>query len=241
MAKYPREFLKRLKEIKSKRPKVVIKHILKRGFVTTEDLEKKYKYSHAPRAARDVREQGIPLETFRVKNSDGRSIAAYRFADLTHVSHDKLGGRKIISKEFKNKLIKKAGCKCSICLEVYEDRYLQVDHRVPYEIVGDRNNAGRNVKEYMLLCGSCNRAKSWSCEHCENWLKEKAPTICRACYWAQPNAYRHIALTPIRRLDIVWTKDEVNVFDKFRNHVNKCHESMPDYVKCIIKKHLELS
>lgn len=38
-------------------------------------------YEHAPRAARDVRELGIPLETYKIKDSTGKSIAAYRFGD----------------------------------------------------------------------------------------------------------------------------------------------------------------
>ena len=72
------EFLARLNSVTAKRPKTVIQYILKHGFITTEDL-KNLGYEHAPRAARDVREQGIPLETFRVKDSTGKSIAAYRF------------------------------------------------------------------------------------------------------------------------------------------------------------------
>ena len=52
--KYPKEFLERLRAIKSKRPKTVIDHILKHGFITTEELEQKYGYKHPPRAARDV-------------------------------------------------------------------------------------------------------------------------------------------------------------------------------------------
>ncbi|MBI5056086.1 MAG: HNH endonuclease [Nitrospirae bacterium] len=237
--KYPREFLARLKAVTSKRPKTVIEHILKHGFITTEDLEKKYGYKHPPRAARDVREQGIPLETFNVKNTEGRTIAAYRFAELSSISHDKLGGRKIFSKEFKNELIEDLGCKCSICLELYEERYLQVDHRVPYEVSGDCNNNERNTKEYMLLCGSCNRAKSWSCEHCSNWLEEKSAAVCQSCYWACPNDYKHIALRRIRRLDIVWAEHEVEIFEKFKERVEKMKKSMPTYVKSIIENHLK--
>ena len=52
-----------ISKIKNKRARIVIDHILKNGFITTEDLEKEYGYSHPPRAARDVRETGIPLET----------------------------------------------------------------------------------------------------------------------------------------------------------------------------------
>jgi hypothetical protein len=64
MMDYPKEFLDLLDSVKSKRPKTVILHILKHGFITTEELQKNYGYKHAPRAARDVRERGIPLMTF---------------------------------------------------------------------------------------------------------------------------------------------------------------------------------
>ena len=80
MKKYTKEFINKLNAVTAKRPKTVIQHILKNGFVTTEEL-KALGYEHAPRAARDVRELGIPLETFRVKDSEGKSIAAYRFGD----------------------------------------------------------------------------------------------------------------------------------------------------------------
>lgn len=55
---------------------------------------------------------------------------------------------------------------------------------------------------YMLLCASANRAKSWSCEHCENW-KLRDANICKSCYWAYPESYTHVAMQEIRRLDIM--------------------------------------
>jgi hypothetical protein len=75
----PPEYIERLKSITAKRPKTVIEHILKRGFITTEELKNLYGYNHAPRAAMDVKDQGIPLEMFKVANEQGRMIAAYRF------------------------------------------------------------------------------------------------------------------------------------------------------------------
>lgn len=45
--------------VTAKRPRTVIDHILKHGYVTTEELKEQYGYDHPPRAARDVREQGI--------------------------------------------------------------------------------------------------------------------------------------------------------------------------------------
>jgi hypothetical protein len=76
--KIPKDFLALIERISNKRARIVIDHIMEHGFITTEDLEKKYGYNHPPRAARDVREAGIPLETYRIKSNDGmRNIAAY--------------------------------------------------------------------------------------------------------------------------------------------------------------------
>lgn len=73
---YPESFIKLLKSVTGKRPKPVIDHILEHGQITTEELKDVYGYNHPPRAIRDVREQGIPVKTFRVTGSDGRKIAA---------------------------------------------------------------------------------------------------------------------------------------------------------------------
>jgi 5-methylcytosine-specific restriction endonuclease McrA len=237
--KYSKAFLTQLKAVTNKRARIVIDHILEHGFITTEELETQYGYKHPPRAARDVREQGIPLETFRVKTTEGRSIAAYRFADPSQIRMDRLGGRKVFSKTFKNSLIEARGLRCAVCQEKYERRYLQVDHRIPYEISGSAGSTEQKLQDYMLLCGSCNRAKSWSCEHCANWYETKSPELCDTCYWAHPESYKHIALKPIRRLDLVWTEDEVEIYEKLKHQTDQVGEAMPDYVKKVISKHLE--
>ena len=56
---YSEEFLELLNSIKAKRPRTVISHILKHGYITSQDLKDMYGYNHPPRAVRDVREQGI--------------------------------------------------------------------------------------------------------------------------------------------------------------------------------------
>jgi len=104
-----------LKSVTNKRAHIVIEHILVHGFITTEELEKKYGYNHPPRAARDVREACIPLETFRVQSSDGRSIAAYKFGDLTKIRKGRLEGRKTFPKKLKDELYEISGGKCAIC------------------------------------------------------------------------------------------------------------------------------
>ena len=100
--KYPKEFIELCASIAGKRPKTVIDHILKHGHITTEELKNKYGYDHPPRAARDVRELGIQLETFRVEAANGRKIAAYRFADPTKKQFRRFSGRTGLSKEIKD-------------------------------------------------------------------------------------------------------------------------------------------
>jgi len=233
----PKNLLRKLRAVTGKRARIVVEHILEKGYITTEELEVQYGYKHPPRAARDVREQGIPLITFKVKATDGRSIAAYKFGDLDAIQADRLGGRKLISKEFKVTLYEQGEGRCRICWTHYEERYLQVDHRVPYEISGESESIEREPNDYMLLCGSCNRAKSWSCENCPNW-NEGSPEVCKRCYWAYPDEYTHIALSEIRRADIVWEGDEVATYERLKALALQSQTKIPDYVKKVIEDQL---
>jgi hypothetical protein len=231
--KLPKEILEKAKMITGKRSRVVVDHILNHGSITTEDLEN-YGYKHLPRAIRDVREQGLPLEMFWTKNKAGRKIAGYRFGDVAAIRHDRLGGRQVLSKEFHEQVCAQHGSRCGICQTSYESRYLQLDHRVPFEVAGESTTP--EIKEYMPLCGSCNRAKSWSCEHCENWLEKKDPTICATCYWACPEDYDHVAMRQMRRLDIVWEGKEVADFEAIADAVEGKEEPMPEFVKRVLRR-----
>jgi hypothetical protein len=236
----PEEFLKILKSVTAKRPKTVIDHLLKHGQIITEELKETYGYNHPPRAIRDVREHGIPIVTFRVRGSDGRSIGAYKFGDPSDVRNTKLSGRTAFSKELKNKLINKNGPKCNITLKELPKRDLQIDHRIPFEIVGDFGPLSSKLGDYMLLCASANSAKSWSCENCPNWTKKNIDT-CKKCYWAFPENYSHVATREIRRLDIIWNDEEVKQYDGLKSGSKNKGIQLPDYVKDILEEHLKKS
>ncbi len=236
-AEIPKEFLDRAKAVTAKRAKTVIDHILNHGSITTEELKDKYGYSHAPRAARDVREQGIPLETFPAVGKDGRTIAAYRFDIEALTDEKKLGGRKAFPKITKDALLERDGSFCAVCGLAYESRYLQVDHCVPYEVAGEA--LSDDPDELMLVCGSCNRGKSWSCEHCENWKKTKDIKACQTCYWASPKEYQHMALVQIRRVDVGWQGDEARVYDKLREKSKRQGVTVQELVKSILKESLK--
>jgi len=235
MPKLPQEFVDLCRSVTAKRPKTVIDHILQHGFITTEELKEKYGYNHPPRAVRDVREHGIPLETYRVTGADGRKIAAYRFGEVKTNRLRKLSGRTGLSRKIKEALVEKYGCRCFIYLEEIDERELQIDHRVPYEVGGDGAGGELNPDDFMLLSGSANRAKSWSCEHCENWSNLKDRTVCLTCYWAYPENHSHIAMRQIRRLDLVWQGEEIDIYEKLKAEAHSLDKEIPLFVKEIIE------
>ena len=235
---YSPEFLEKLKSVTAKRPRTVIEHILKHGFITTEELKEKYGYNHPPRAVRDVREQDIPIEMFRVEGSDGRKIAAYKFGEYIKENIRKTSGRTALSKKLKDELITKYGSKCFIYNESYNERELQIDHRVPFEVAGDESD-DRIVEDFMLLSPSANRAKSWSCEHCENWLGIKDIDICKKCYWAYPENYSHVAMLESRRADIMWVGEEIPWYDALKEHSKYVDKSIQEVIKEILKNRIK--
>lgn len=223
--------------VTSKRPQNVIHHILIHGFITTEELSEQYNYDHPPRAARDVRENGIPLETFWVTSKKtGRKIGAYRFADPSLLTGGRVGGRKAFSKQFKIDLIKRYGARSVLTNEPLEPRYLQIDHRIPYEVAGNSNS--EDVESFMLLDASAQRAKSWSCEHCKNFITLKDPAICRSCFWAYPEKYSHVAMRQERRLDVVWTAEETTLYDQFLSSAARATKTPQQLIKELVKEYL---
>ena len=192
---------------------------------------------HAPRAARDVRELGIPLETFRVKDSNGRLIAAYRFGDPKKAEDrlSKIAGRTVLSAALKKALIKKYGSKCFIYLQPMEERLLQVDHRIPYKIGGEQNE--KDIDCYMLLSPSANRAKSWTCEHCLNWETKNAD-ICMLCFWAYPENYTHIAGHEQRQVIITFTGNEIEDYNRLIALVGikKAEQTIKEMIESYLKK-----
>jgi len=223
---------KLIASITAKRAKTVLDHILKHGSITTADLKTQYGYSHPPRAARDVREAGISLKTTRETGSEGRPMAVYTI-DEEATLHGAKGGRRAFPKALRDALVGRDGERCNLCHGTFPARALQIDHRVPYEIAGD--SRGLDPAVFMLVCGSCNRAKSWSCEHCPNWTT-RDPIVCETCLWASPEVYQHIATEERRRLDIVWEGDEADDYDRVVAIAKGQSRDMQSVVKEIIRR-----
>lgn len=105
---------------------------------------------------------------------------------------------------------------------------------MPYEVGGDPKGE-LDLADFMLVCSSCNRAKSWSCEHCKNWKKDRVINVCQTCYWASPHNYAHIALRLIRRLDVTWTGNEVPEYDQLAKLSKHARKKLPEFVKDVLR------
>ncbi|WP_294320497.1 hypothetical protein [uncultured Sphingomonas sp.] len=230
-ASLDKAFLEVCRSVTAKRARTVIDHILQHGIITTDELKERYGYAQPPRATRDVLENGIPLITHNVRHpTTGRRMGAYTFGNVADIKAGRLGGRKAFSKQFKKDLIAIYGERDTVTREPIAARYLQIDHRVPYQVAGD--DAGPlDPADFMLLDASSNRAKSWSCEHCDNFRYTVDPAICRTCLWASPEAYTHIAQTPSRRVELVWTGDDVAVFEQVRQAAQAADVDIATYIK----------
>lgn len=134
-------------------------------------------------------------------------------------------------KKRRDEIIAAAGSRCQICGATTN---LQVDHRIPFEVAGE--SQASEIDPYMVLCGSCNRKKSWSCEHCQNWLKDKSLGVCATCYWAEPNKYDHVAMESERRADLAWKGQEVEDYERIRHESEAAGKTVPEQIKDVLRK-----
>lgn len=208
----------------SRRAAVVRDHILAHGSITTQVLYDEYGYTHPPRARGDLQDAGVGVGS-RMVNVGGKRMAEYFF---TGAANKNAAGRVVIPKPFSDQLKELAGYKCAICSGVFAGRELQADHRVPFMIGGDKPTF--EVVDFMPLCASDNRAKSWSCENCVNWTNRDVD-MCESCFWAHPESYTHVAGRKERRLVITFQNDEVNAYDDLKSKAKRQGEPVNEYAK----------
>jgi hypothetical protein len=201
---------------KNKRVIAALKVMLKTGSISTDKLQD-MGYNHPPRAIGDVRDTGIPIITgSSTSKKTGRRMAIYSFGDPDSIQEGRIGGRSAFPKKFKAEVIAHYGSIDCITGAKLNERVLQIDHRIPYRVAGEPAFAKLVVEDFMLLDGSSQRAKSWSCEHCANLTGIRDVKVCGSCFWAYPDSYEHIATENIRRTDIVWQGADVAIHDELK-------------------------
>mgnify|MGYP000432067772 CR=1 FL=1 len=169
--------------------------LLQHGSVSTEQLSD-MGYNHPPRAIADLKEAGVLVATSSTTSRTGKRIALYTLVpEITEGRKSRVA----LPKKFREELNKAYGNRCAICSGKYENRELQADHRIPFWIAGDADN--QRQEDFMPLCASDNRSKSWSCEQCDNFVSKKIE-VCKGCFWAHPESYSHVAGMQERRITI---------------------------------------
>lgn len=222
-------FIESVRSFCSARALFAIDKILRDGYVTAEELQKQG-YVHGARVIGDVRDNGIPIITKKIKTASGRSVANYVFGDVADIKQHKVGGRVAFPASFKRKLIEAYGSTCALSNAALSADELQIDHRIPYLISGDNANV-RSVDEFMLLSASMQRSKSWACENCENSRRLYIIQNCKSCYWANPDQFTHVALRPERRVDLVFLNGEIFAFDQMKANATELRISIQSYIK----------
>lgn len=221
--KIPAKLLERINSITNKRARVVLDTLVEKGSISTSELQA-VGYDHPPRAARDVVELGIALRRVAVKRKDGQRIASYVF-DERELDPLKTG-RVVVAKKERDAIIKRKGSKCNLCGGVNN---LQLDHRIRYQVAGESQRYEGDP--FQVLDGSCNRKKSWECEHCQNWLRIKDLKVCNTCYWADPDGYTHVAMRPERRVDVIWVGDEAKSFERLFAEARRNKRTVAEEIK----------
>ncbi|KAA5951127.1 HNH nuclease [Pantoea sp. VH_18] len=87
----------------------------------------------------------------------------------------------------------------------------------------------------MLLTGTSQRQKSWSCEHCDNFKNNKDISICKTCYWAYPEEYSHLAMTEARRIILEFKGiTEIDIHNKIKKISQEEGLSIQDFIKVVL-------
>lgn len=215
-----------IEAVTNKRARVALDHIVEHGYVTGADLQAAG-YSEYRRAIMDCRDLGFAIKQTPSPAGGGRRAWTL---DLDAAQRAGRTGRKNFSKAFRVKLLSTANGHCEVCGASQADRSLQVDHRIPYEI--DPGSGDEVESEYQMLCPSCNRSKSWTCEsECPNW-EARDPRVCATCMWASPDDYRHIATEERRQVTITWDGVEgVSAFERLSAEAEEAGLSPADYLR----------
>ena len=226
----PESFIKKAKAVTAKRAKTVIDHILKHGHITTEELKNLYGYNHPPRAVRDVREQGIPLETFRMH---GQRQPKPRGLPLRRPFQDSAGtlaGRKCFCKEFRERHWSNVTAASVACVLTTPSPCMQstIGAHMKWVAGGGVRHRGFNLDGGLMRQVLVLRAL-------QQLDGETGPEgSYDVLFGASPASYRHIAMRPVRRLELVWTEQEVAGFDKLSKAAQKRGMPLPDFIKTLL-------
>ena len=58
--------------------------------------------------------------------------------------------------------------------------------------------------------------------------------------WAYPENYAHIAMRQVRRVDLLWEGDDVEIYERLKQKAISLEKEIPEFVKEIIKREIRI-
>ncbi|MEZ9302212.1 HNH endonuclease [Vibrio breoganii] len=167
---------------------------------STNNNVEKY-YSDPSKTVDECRNEGFPRDTDQSKRGTyikvsrravyGTSQEHYQLLKREQSLDDRVG-RSQIPDKYKRKLYADADYTCQHCGQVYEERYLAPDHRVPSIVQADNLSQDNYLDVLQTLCVRCNQVKRESCKKCQY------DHDCEKCSWAYPERFGITEATKIR-------------------------------------------
>jgi hypothetical protein len=206
-----KEFLDLLVSNFSKRGNFVRDTMLTKGSVTRWDM---LGAGYDPVAVCDLTSLGVTVST-KMISEKGKSSMEYTLNPQAFI--DRAESRMFMTPKERRRFFRSYGCKCLTCSLTLDPRSLQVDHRIPFILVG---NSLVKLEGYSALkpaCPSCNSTREDICREC---IKKRGTNHevleCRTCYWAYPENYTHIAGTHRSLILVASTRDDPSKLEQVR-------------------------
>lgn len=203
-------------ELGRNRQRKALHLMLEHGWVTLQQVRDPWgdysAYATPERAIKDLGDLGITLESEAVPGEG--VVQRYRFVSRP----DQLRRARRNLTGVRSALIERDGPACHRCQRELDPDKLQVDHRIPVLVAGERDEL--ELDAFVLLCATCNRRKGFTCQKCPNGKETQDPETCATCYWAFGERHDHDATEDVRRLAGQLRGEAAGAFDVIQGAAN---------------------
>ncbi|MDF5707466.1 MAG: hypothetical protein PUP90_07215 [Nostoc sp. S4] len=59
-----------------------------------------------------------------------------------------------------------------------------------------------------------------------------------SCYWAYPESYTHIAMRQVRRIDLIWQEENIDIYERLKQQAVNLNKEIPQLIKEIIEQEI---
>lgn len=221
------------------RAKAAADLLMEKGVITKYDFEETHvPVSQAPRAIRDLKDHGIPIETLRkISVPQAKTkVNRYTLGSIDNINTSMRYGRMYDPTGMKEKLAKLHGDVCVFCGKKLTAKDRELDHKLPVNIFGDLSPVERlNPDNYQLVCRGCNRLKREATSHGAFDDQREGMDIVKQNYWYDPVQYRKNRDDRLYAHNvIVWnTSKDIQAYKQISQYAKDSSKSFQEALKDI--------